>query len=176
MIQIHLAMTVHQMATAHVIEMRGKSMLLLSVCLIPEAYSEPCQASKMEIFAKIVNGWKLLTILTKIASSQMFYRLLYTSMDAVLFACWNIRHRHIHKQPPKVFCKRRCPWKSLRFYRRTPFLESLSNKFAGLQACNFIKKRLQCKCFPVKFVKFWRISILKNICERLLLLIAVLKT
>ena len=56
MIQIHLAMTVHQMATAHVIEMRGKSMLLLSVCLIPEAYSEPCQTSKMEIFAKIDNG------------------------------------------------------------------------------------------------------------------------
>ena len=25
---------------------------------------------------------------------------------------------------------------------------------SGLQACNFIKKRLQQRCFPVKFVKF----------------------
>ena len=26
----------------------------------PEAYSEPCQTSKMDCFAKIVNGWKSL--------------------------------------------------------------------------------------------------------------------
>ena len=30
------------------------------------------------------------------------------------------------------------------------------------QACNFIKKRLQHRCFPVKFAKFPRIFILKN--------------
>ena len=38
-----------------------------------------------------------------------------------------------------------------------------------LQACNFIKKKLQHWCFPVKFTKFLRTSILKNICERLIL-------
>ena len=48
-------------------------------------------------------------------------------------------------------------------------LESLSNKDAGLQACNFIKKRLQQRCFPVNIAKFLRTPILKNICERLLL-------
>ena len=31
----------------------------------PEAYSEPCQTSKIELFAKIVNEWKLLTIFKK---------------------------------------------------------------------------------------------------------------
>ena len=31
-----------------------------------------------------------------------------------------------------------------------------------------IKKRLQYRCFPVKFAKFLRTLILKNICERLL--------
>ena len=36
------------------------------------------------------------------------------------------------------------------------------------EACNFIKKRLQHRCFPVKFVKFLRTPTLKNICERLL--------
>ena len=55
------------------------------------------------------------------------------------------------------------------FYRKTPVLESLFNKLAELKACNFIKKRLQHRCFPVKFAKFLRTPILKNICGRLLL-------
>ena len=35
--------------------------------------------------------------------------------------------------------------------------------------CNFIRKKLQHRCFPVKFAEVLRIPILKNICERLLL-------
>ena len=35
-------------------------------------------------------------------------------------------------------------------------LESLFNKYAGLKACNFIQKRFQHRCFPVKFEKFLR--------------------
>ena len=31
-------------------------------------------------------------------------------------------------------------------------LESLFNKVAGLKACNFIKKKLQHRCFPVNLV------------------------
>ena len=54
-----------------------------------------------------------------------------------------------------LFCK---------FHRKTPVLESVFNKVAGLQACDFTKKRLQHKCFPVKFAKFlkhllWRTSV-----------------
>ena len=45
----------------------------------------------------------------------------------------------------------------------------INSKNTGLQPCNFIKKRLQHRCFPVKFVKFLRTAILKYICERLLL-------
>ena len=33
---------------------------------------------------------------------------------------------------------------------------------------NYVKKRLQHKCFPAKFTKFLRTTISKNICERLL--------
>ena len=40
------------------------------------------------------------------------------------------------------------------------------NKVSDLQACNFIKKRLQHRCFPVKFAKFLRTAILKNIYEQ----------
>ena len=37
------------------------------------------------------------------------------------------------------------------------------------EACNFIKKRLQHRFFPVNITKFLRTPILKNMCERLLL-------
>ena len=52
---------------------------------------------------------------------------------------------------------------------KTLVFESLFNKSASLQVCNFVKKRLRHKCFHLKFVKFLRTPILKNICERLLL-------
>ena len=55
-------------------------------------------------------------------------------------------HLEIQKQPLEVFCKK-CP-----------------------QACNFIIKRLQHRCFPVKYTKLLRRPILKNICKWLLLL------
>ena len=62
-------------------------------------------------------------------------------------------------------------------HTKTPVLESLFNKVAGLKAwrleglkaCNFIKKRLKGRCFPVNIAKFLRAPILKNISERLLL-------
>ena len=50
-------------------------------------------------------------------------------------------------------------------HRRTPVLESLFNKVA----CNFIKKRLQHKCFPVSIAKFFKTPILMNIYKQLLL-------
>ena len=44
----------------------------------------------------------------------------------------------------------------------TPVLESLFNKVASLKACNFIKKRLQHRCFPVNIARFLRTA-LQNI-------------
>ena len=41
------------------------------------------------------------------------------------------------------------------------------NKDVGLHACKCIKKRLQCRCFQVKFVKFLKTPILKNILRKL---------
>ena len=75
----------------------------------------------------------------------------------------------VQKQSPEVFCKKKCSLKVRKFHRKTSVLESLFNKVAGLPSCNFIKKWLQQWCFPVKFPKLLRTSILKNICERLLL-------
>ena len=68
-----------------------------------------------------------------------------------------------------MFCKKECSWKFHEFHRKTYVLDSLFSKAAGLQACNFTKKRLQKRCFPVKFAKFLRTRILKDICKRLVL-------
>ena len=57
-----------------------------------------------------------------------------------------------------------------KFHRKTPVLESPFNKVAGLKACNFIKKRLQYRRFPVKFTKCLGTLILKNICKWLLMI------
>ena len=52
-----------------------------------------------------------------------------------------------YKQQPQVFYKEACTSEGL----------------------HFIKKRLQRRCFPVSIAKVLRTSILKNICERLIL-------
>ena len=40
------------------------------------------------------------------------------------------------------------------FTGKAPVLESHFNKVVGLHTCNFIKNRLQHRCFPVTFAKF----------------------
>ena len=71
----------------------------------------------------------------------------------------------IHKQPPEVLYKKRCSEKFCNIHRKKSLLESLF--IATLKACNFIKKRLQHKCFLVNMAKFLWNPVLKNICERL---------
>ena len=51
-----------------------------------------------------------------------------------------------------------------KFHWKAPVLESLFNKVTGLQAWNFLIKRLQHKRFPIKFATFSRTPILTNIC------------
>ena len=41
-----------------------------------------------------------------------------------------------------------------RIHRKTPVPESILNKVAGTQICNFIKKRFQYSCFLVILRKF----------------------
>ena len=53
------------------------------------------------------------------------------------------------------------------FTEETCVVASFLIKNPGLQLCNFIKTRLQHRCFPVNIAKFLKTPILKNICERL---------
>ena len=63
------------------------------------------------------------------------------------------------------FLKKKVFLKLSKVSQKTLVLESLFNKFCK----NFVKKRLQHRCFPVKFAKLLRMPTLKNISQRLLL-------
>ena len=54
-------------------------------CGLPEAYTEPFQKSKTELFAKIANGWKLLTIFTKGSILDDWQRSEYASSTFCVF-------------------------------------------------------------------------------------------
>ena len=75
-----------------------------------------------------------------------------------------LRDSHQKVSHEKIF-----PWKFWNIHRKTPMLKSLFNKVTVLRACDFIKKSLQHRCFPVIIAKFMRTPIPKNICEWLVL-------
>ena len=79
---------------------------------------------------------------------------------------------YTEKHPPEVFCKKFLEMVFLEIsqnsqentYARVSFLIKLRP-----EACNFIKKRLWHRCFPVNFVKFLRTPFSQNTSGRLLL-------
>ena len=102
-------------------------------------YLEPCQRRiRWKFFLKLVKGLKPLTVFAKKTPSYIFENVLITPCYA---------------SPNYVFRK-----SSANFTGKTPVLESLFTKAAGPQACNFVKKRIEHRCFTVKFAKFLRAS------------------
>ena len=93
----------------------------------------------------------------------------------------------MQKQPltgdVQMFCTKMFSKNICKFHTKTPVLESLFNKVAGLKPwvperlrpTTLFKNRLWHWCFPVKFAKFLITPIVKNICERLLLYMVILK-
>ena len=73
------------------------------------------------------------------------------------------------KQPPQVFYKKGVLKNFAKFTGKHLCQGLFSNKVGGLRPATLLKKRLWHGCFPVNFPIFLRTSILKNICERLLL-------
>ena len=57
---------------------------------------------------------------------------------------------------PKVFSKKGGLDNFAKMHRKITVLESLFNKFTAMEVCNFFKKTLQHKCFPLNFAKFLR--------------------
>ena len=73
------------------------------------------------------------------------------------------------KQPPKVFCKKRCFRNFAKFTGKHLCQSLFFNKVASLRLATVLKKRPWRRCFPMNFEKFLRTPILKNTSWLLLL-------
>ena len=81
------------------------------------------------------------TIISLVSSTQI-------ACDVMCVQC-------VQKQPPEVFF-RKDVLKNFAYFTGKQLRWSLFNKVAGPQACNFIKKRLQHRCVPVKLENFYK--------------------
>ena len=119
----------------------------------------------------------------KLFFQMILYNYLYNSLCKFFIKIKSMWRHEIKEQTPKLtllyysrtvrssywrFSVKKLLLKILQYLQEMPVLESHFKKVAGLKICNFIKKRPQCRCFPVNIVKFLRLPILKNIFERLL--------
>ena len=80
----------------------------------------------------------------------------------------------IQEQPFAGVLLKRCSEQFRKFHKKTPVLESLFNKIAGHQPCNYIKKRLQHNRFPAKFPKILRTNFFTEHLRWLILDIVIL--
>ena len=86
----------------------------------------------------------------------------------VLGVTWpNFTNKISEKYYEQVFHKKAVLKNFAIFTEKHPCWSLFLNKKSGLQSWNFIKTRLQHRCFPVDIAKFSRTSVLKNIFERL---------
>ena len=81
------------------------------------------------------------TIISLVSSTQI-------ACDVMCVQC-------VQKQPPEVFF-RKDVLKNFAYFTGKQLRWSLFNKVAGPQACNFIKKRIQHTCVPVKLENFYK--------------------
>ena len=95
------------------------------------------------------------------------WTLLRSCLFVIILGPMLLTHR---KQCPEAICKKSFSSKFCNIHRETPVLESLFNKFVDLQACNFIKKRLQHRYFSCEYCKIFKTPILKHIHERFFLM------
>ena len=76
-------------------------------------------------------------------------------VSSTQIACDVMCVQFVQKQPPEVFF-RKDVLKNFAYFTGKQLRWSLFNKVAGPQACNFIKKRIQHRCVPVKLENFYK--------------------
>ena len=92
---------------------------------------------------------------------EMQYLLKLDIFVLVIFDQRNMASSYYQKQSFTDVLPNRC-WKFCKFYRKAVVLKSHFNIVEGLKASNFIKKKLQHICFPVKFAKLLRVVSLQK--------------
>ena len=95
--------------------------------------------------------------------SRIFFILVYTELKLLkeqkCLLVYNCKSSHRRSSVKKLFSK------ISQVSQDNICVRASFYKVAGLKACNFIKKRLQHRCFSVEFAKFLRTPTLKKICE-----------
>ena len=106
--------------------------------------------------ARVGLMWRI--FLTTVIYIQAFFYSLFPKLHNTGFITADIRSSHRRYSIKKAGLENFAIWTG----------KQLSRSFflIKLQACNFIKKRLQHRCFPVNIAKFPRTPTLKNIYER----------
>ena len=95
--------------------------------------------------------------ISKVKISPISWLIQATSVAKFKFQDLLIKpNMHGEKQSLEHVLQNRYSWKFCKFHGKAPVLESLFNKVADLLAYNFIKKRLQHRCFPVNVAQFLR--------------------
>ena len=61
-----------------------------------------------------------------------------------------------NKQPPELFCKKRCSQKCRKIHRKTPLPESLFNKVGGLRPATLLKRDSGTGVLQLVFAAFLR--------------------
>ena len=122
----------------------------------PELISENLHMETPVILRNIIKSTYL-----KILEYSFFFNCLLTLTRFCVLADYRSSHQ-------RCFVEKGVLKNFVNFTAKHLCLSLFSIKLKTL-AGNFIKKRLQYRCFPMKFAKILRTPILKNICERLLL-------
>ena len=112
----------------------------------------------------------------KMFETCMFENCLWKSLAIVKLQVYQIFrknqlvHRCFQKQPPNVFCNRRCIQRFRKIYSKKHLYQNLFfSKVTFLRPVTLLKRRHWHKCFPVNFLKFLRTPFLQNTSRRLLL-------
>ena len=83
--------------------------------------------------------------------SIVFSKIFFTYLNRVEHSDISYYHNPLEKQPPEVFYKKNCSEKFCNNHMKAPVVESLFNKFGGLQACNFFKKETPTQVFSREY-------------------------
>ena len=143
--QVHSKNTLHSCAT-----------LCVSFSSKSKARDQSIQArNKLFLIVKNYLCNVLSKLLIKIESTWRRETKEQTPQLTLLYCGRTVRRIHGSCSIKNLFLK------ILQYPQEEPVLESLFKKVAGLQACRFIKKRPQHRCFPVNIAKdylFWKTS------------------
>ena len=75
--------------------------------------------------------------------------------------CWIVTVAYLKKQPPEL---KKFLWKFRKFFKKSPALVSLFNKFAGLRTCNFLSNRIQHRCFSSEICETLNEKVFVKLC------------